>query len=533
MPKNTKLVCHIKPYIQPFERKLAIRELQQLSGVDVVENSTDINCFTVYSNTNTEYLIDKLSYWESIEEDDKSWTKQLKREATTGLLRNGIKPSELTSVLPFKDDIPIPNRRCLRYGPHDAHEYRGKFFPQLVRALINLSELPIGSTILDPMCGSGTTLVEASLSGYSALGLDLNPLSVFISRTKCEIIHETPENIINEYEKVKSGLLKKKLVPDNSLKYFRSLPQTDQHYLESWFSQRILYDLDAIASLLDDMPPCASKNLFWLCLSNILRLVSYQKTDDLRVRREIKNDDIDAVAEFVGQLNKTVKYIVSLLLEEHNSYFGPYSVIQGDARELGNFFVGDEKPVDAVITSPPYATALPYLDTDRLSLSYLKLLPRDRYKATDSQMIGNREISETQRKTIWEHYLNEQKNIPKEINSVISEVSLAYQNNDVGFRRKNLPALLSKYFLDMQKVLAQVNCSIKKDGHIFIVVGDNHTIAHEKRINIETSKLVGILGQSVGMRLVESIPMEMLTPRNIFKKNAVASEYIVHFIADC
>ena len=39
--------------------------------------------------------------------------------------------------------------------------------------------------MLDPMCGSGTTLVEARLSDRTAYGLDMNPLSVFITDVKC------------------------------------------------------------------------------------------------------------------------------------------------------------------------------------------------------------------------------------------------------------------------------------------------------------------------------------------------------------
>jgi site-specific DNA-methyltransferase (cytosine-N4-specific) len=247
------------------------------------------------------------------------------------------------------------------------------------------------------------------------------------------------------------------------------------------------------------------------------------------MRRELKNDaDIDAIAEFLNQLGRTVRYVVAFLLGETLVDLKDFKVRQGDARDLSTALSDVEVSPDVVVTSPPYATALPYLDTDRLSLCYLKLLPRQEHRATDYQMIGNREISETQRLGLWDLYLSRAETLPKEIRNLITEVDQAYGNTDVGFRRRNLPALLAKYFLDMQKVLTSINLIVNHGGHVFIVVGDNHTIAHERRIDIQTAKLIDILGESVGMQLVESIPMDMLTPRDIFKRNAVASEHIVH-----
>ncbi len=62
----------------------------------------------------------------------------------------------------------LPNKRCLRYATHGLHEYRGKFFPQLVRALMNIVKLPKSGVVLDP--SSGMTLVEARLSGRTTYG---------------------------------------------------------------------------------------------------------------------------------------------------------------------------------------------------------------------------------------------------------------------------------------------------------------------------------------------------------------------------
>jgi len=529
MSQVAHLVCRIKPYIQPFERKLALREIQQLTGTQALQHADDENCFTINSDIDPDILLERLAYWESVKDGDLSWTKQSKREATIALSRNMMHYSELSSVLPFKNQVPIPNKRCLRYGPHDIHEYRGKFFPQLVRALLNLSGLPTGSFVLDPMCGSGTTLVEANLAGYNAIGVDLNPLSAFIATTKCEILRTTPLSIFGSYTRIQSTLQDSGFHQNSALNYFQTLPNDDQHYIESWFSPEVLSDLDKIATLLNDMPQSVCKDLFWLCLSDILRPVSYQKTEDLRIRRDPKNmEDIDTISVFLNQLSRTVRYVLAFLLGETPINLQAYQVIRGDARELANILANLQRHPDIVITSPPYATALPYLDTDRLSLVYLKLLTRHEHRKTDYQMIGNREISDSQRTNLWDVYLNQYQYLPQAIRDLIDDLDKTYRDIDVGFRRKNLPALLAKYFLDMKTVLRDINYAINDNGHVFIVVGNNHTVARGKRIEIRTAELIGSLGESIGMRLLELIPMEMLNPRDIFKKNSVTSEYIVH-----
>jgi len=98
---------------------------------------------------------------------------------------------------------------------------------------------------------------------------------------------------------------------------------------------------------------------------------------------------------------------------------------------------------------------------------------------------------------------------------------------NVGFRRKNLPYLLAKYFLDMGKVFDEIFALLKPGAFAFVVIGNNHTRFKNKRIQIPTDRFLGLIGERKGFELVESIPMEMLVSRDIFKKNAVARETIL------
>ena len=69
------------------------------------------------------------------------------------------------------------------YATHGLFPYRGKFHPQMVRGILNAIGVGPGHTVLDPMMGSGTVLIEASLIGAS-IGIDISPFCVFMTETK-------------------------------------------------------------------------------------------------------------------------------------------------------------------------------------------------------------------------------------------------------------------------------------------------------------------------------------------------------------
>jgi len=76
------------------------------------------------------------------------------------------------------------NRYAVAYATHGLFPYRGKFHPQLIKAIINIIGVKPKEILLDPMMGSGTTLVEAALIGIHAIGIELNPFTTFMSKVK-------------------------------------------------------------------------------------------------------------------------------------------------------------------------------------------------------------------------------------------------------------------------------------------------------------------------------------------------------------
>lgn len=526
------LKMRMKPYIQPFERVLALRELHALAGAEPIaiesgsETPTDFEICSPYSH---DVFVRRLAYWEIVEHAGKmAVTEQSLREATVNLVRNGVALDTLRQQLPFVDEAPLPNRRCLRYGTHGLHEYRGKFFPQLVRSLINISGTHHGGVVADPMSGSGTTVVEAVLAGCRGQGLDMNPLSVFIGNAKAKLLSADAECLRQDYEQIRSRLLGVEGRKKTRLAYFESLPDIDQEYLSAWFSAEVLAGLDDISRAIQELDDERSRDFMWVALSNILRRVSWQKDDDLRVRKEIRLDiEIDPKKEFLEEIGRSIRTVLAFLFQNGPVDTPQYDIAEGDARLCGKIW--GPNSVDVVITSPPYATALPYLDTDRLSLCYLGLLPRPEHRTRDQLMIGNREVSEGLRRQYWERFLTDATMLPERTQELIRRIETLNSGSNVGFRRRNLPALLAKYFFDMRDVVQGVFDALKPGSYAFIVVGNNHTIAGGHRVEIQTASLLKDIAESLGFEVAESLSMDMLVSRDIFKKNAMASEEILAF----
>lgn len=128
-PVTPGVSLELKPYIRPFERILARAELAGLLPEARIVDPFDqpaTSGFTIPSSASSasaEFLRQRLAYWQRVNNGIALPTSQVLYEASEHL------PIDAGSA-PLRD-IYLPKGRRLRYGPHDLHEYRGKFFPQL------------------------------------------------------------------------------------------------------------------------------------------------------------------------------------------------------------------------------------------------------------------------------------------------------------------------------------------------------------------------------------------------------------------
>jgi len=515
----SELLLKRKSYIQPFEAVLANAELKGLQGVPFSKTFFEHiaeDTIVLSPDIDQEELINRLAYWEAISTiSDVFPTKQVLLELSGTRNFRGFDKTEN-----------LPKRRVLRYGAHDLHEYRGKFFPQMIKALINSVGLKKGAVVFDPTCGSGTTNYVARSMGMISIGVDLNPLSLFITKSKLSALEFTKSKLDKLYHRQRR-LLKK---PNTAFPPSKTWGNNDLGYLKRWFSEDALIDIANIRNILRENFSDHELIFLQVCLSNIIRTVSWQKISDLRVRKE-KTAYIprSAFTFFTQEVEKQYKKLNNYLeITEQDLPFEKFYLYEGNAVNLENMREWYGK-CDILITSPPYATALPYLDTDRLSLIILNLLKRKDHRLREYDMIGNREISEKQRLTLWENFQNRKRELPENVVHLVENIAKHNHSGGVGFRRKNLPALLGKYFLDMLDSMSNAINFMKQGAHAFYIVGNNSTTVNGEKIVIPTDTFLWSIGEKAGWEKVALLDMELLPSRDIFKNNTGTSEKILAF----
>ncbi|TVM02103.1 MAG: hypothetical protein CV087_10005 [Candidatus Brocadia sp. WS118] len=91
------------------------------------------------------------------------------------------------------------HRYSSSYASHNFHSFPAKFPPQLpLQFIIDLTEP--NDVVLDPMVGSGTTVLEAFLTGRKGLGFDIDPLAIMISKVKTTPLK--PDDLIGYYREI-------------------------------------------------------------------------------------------------------------------------------------------------------------------------------------------------------------------------------------------------------------------------------------------------------------------------------------------
>ena len=444
-----------------------------------------------------------------------------------------------------------PRKRMTRYLVHGFHQYKGRFYPQLVKALLNYAGVNKGDVILDPFCGSGTTLVEARLLGLNSIGVDINPLACLISKVKIESLYfDNLEDLKAEIKALLHRILED-FIANNLLIYGQPPIQTflfpitergnnieellppDMPNIDKWFNPDVLKKILLIRKNILKIKSEKIKNLCLLALSNILRQVSNQDPEQLR--RMLRKKPIKKVPVYqkfkqsLMQIYLTLYALYELRQRKIiKNYESVVEIYNKDARNLN--FLSDNS-IDLILTSPPYATALPYLDTDRFSLYFLGFVDRKRYKELERNMIGNREISYKERLALELDFLKNYDSLPlpTEAKQLIYKLLTLVRKYKVGFRRKNTPALLYKYFMDMMLCLKEMRRVLKTGKLLIIIVGENRTKIGEKIIRIDTDDIIAKMAKKLGFKLLEKIPVTPPPKHAIHRKQAIMTETIQVF----
>jgi len=426
----------------------------------------------------------------------------------------------------------IRTRKDPKYVTHGIHAYKGKFYPQLAKSLLNLAGPTRGMTVLDPYCGSGTVLLEAQLNGLRPLGIEMNPLAVLIARAKTALPSEDLCAVDNCICEVLSDTQEDQSRPD----HIKVFPSGCRAEILSWFPPRVASCIGWLLEAIGRVPIVALQDALKVCLSSIVRQVSQQDPRDLRRRRRKEAiEDAPTLSLFRQRVQELRERLRAFAVRVPYSpfHFIRAAVYEGDSRLMQSYLsLGlKEGMVDVVVTSPPYATALPYIDTDRLSILAILGIPAGSRAQIERSLTGSREIQ-----------LSEQTRIEERIDAVSSDdlgSRLAVQTvqkihrlnsaSEVGFRRKRMAALMSRYFSDLFKTVRCLGAVTRPGGHLFFVMGNSRTLAGGEDVLIDSATALEEMGITAGWKLVDRIPISVTTENLRHVKNAITENVVLWF----
>lgn len=134
---------------------------------------------------------------------------------------------------------------------HSLHPYMGKFVPQLVDYFLK-RDMKGAKLVCDPFMGSGTTLVEANVSGIPSIGFDISEFNAMLCGVKTKkydaaALQRTADAIL---EKTLAVTSKSSL--ENYLPKAARAQKTDSEYLNTWYHPEALHPLLVFKSLIKD-----------------------------------------------------------------------------------------------------------------------------------------------------------------------------------------------------------------------------------------------------------------------------------------
>jgi len=376
--------------------------------------------------------------------------------------------NRMNSIIPSTD-----------YATHGIHSYTAKLIPHIPHYFIG-EYTRKGDTVLDPFCGSGTTLLEARVMGRNAIGIDINPLAILISEVKTTPISTARLDCAVQ-------LIKQQLQKSAEPQVVVEFPNKDY-----WFCKEAQNGLQTIRTVIERLNGNIDHSMYkflQLCFSSIIRRCSYADPRIAKIyksKRMIQKSrngwiptPIQYFEEAVIRNSDRVKTLSEMMTSD-----GYAEIIQGDARALPMVSEhNDSKKVDFIITSPPYINAQDYFRSYKLELWWLGLATPEEVRHLRRQAIG----TET---------TNRGNNSPPRMdNNYLLNVTC----DEISEKSISKSVVVYNYFQNMRIVLEQCHQVLRKDGYLCLITGVN-TICG---IKVPSYAILTKMAEDIGFRIAE------------------------------
>lgn len=351
------------------------------------------------------------------------------------------------------------------YATHGLFPYRGKFHPQMIKGLINTMGLKPGDSVLDPMMGSGTVLIEGKLMGIKSIGVDASPFCRFMTQVKLDAL-TIPLSPVRE------ALKNPQLVYNHFVKLVGQPNRGSKKRFEGESGN--LFVRDSGDKYIPrpggsgELPEgCEIPEVHNFLLLAYLDGAGYSERSD----RKSPYDQFRAILErylFVAEK-------IQLVLAGAESELAPSKALEGDARRLPV----QDSSIDGIIFSPPYSFAIDYLENDSFHLNFFG----------------------------------------SDVNKLREEM--------IGLRGRTLRQKFELYKADMEKVLSECARVLRPGRICSIVVGTNNNQL-SKILEVPPDEVKGIdellveLGKRHGLRLIRKLSRQITGMANTMR-----TEFIV------
>ena len=393
---------------------------------------------------------------------------------------------------PYEEDLPVHEwyRFVLSYPPHLVREYVEKF------------SLTTSDRLLDPFCGTGTTLVESKKLGLPSVGVEANPIVAFAAdmKTNWEV---DPDGLSAYAEKVADAAREKLLsqgIKDEPLfepldakppKYRGVNDEKQRLLIKDSISERPLHK---VLVLLDEMEEHRDEKYHdYGRLALAKELVA--SIGNLRFGPEVGvgkiKDDVPAIKvwqDAVDAMAEDLKLVKEL-------DYAPAKVHEADAREIADHV--EEGSVDAVITSPPYPNEKDYSRTTRLEsvlLDFMKTRKDLRKHKKRFIRSNTRGVYVADTDDEWIEDFPRIQQLADKIENKRIELE-----KTSGFE-KLYHRVVRLYFGGMARHLEDLKPLLRPGAQLAYVVGDQ---ASYFRIMIDTGEILASVAEKLGYEVVD------------------------------
>lgn len=382
---------------------------------------------------------------------------------------------------------PEPNQ--LRDGDRAAHQwYRFvlAYPPHLVQDYLHKFGITGNQRVLDPFCGTGTTVVECKKQGIASVGIEANPMAWFASSVKLDWIPD-PAGLLAVADRI--GAAAETNIANTSR--LRTLPEASQKIiLANSISPLPLHKtLVLLEQIQLQAPPIYARHLKLALAKAVTTSIS-----NLHFRPEVGVGKVKLDAPVVSDWLHQVHNMAQDLTQLRSLQDTPASVHHADARQL--LGVLEPGSIDAVITSPPYPNEKDYTRTTRLESVLLGFIQnKQELRSLKEGLIrsNTRNVFKADTDDIWVS----QHEAIQYIAKTIEERRIALGKTS-GFERLYHRAV-TLYFGGIAKHLADLRTILRPGAQLAYVVGDQKSYL---QVMIRTGELLADIAQRLGYELV-------------------------------